>query len=570
MERSDIFISYRRKDVDFVKRLDAAFKASGREVWIDWEDIPPGVRNFSAEIHRGVESSDIFIAVLSPNYLESDYCLAELAYAAKQGKKIIPLVYQKFEGLPVPDSISHINWIYFCEHAGQTNTFGESFPRVIEAIETDFEHVREHTRLLLRAREWEDSQRQNSYLLDGLEIATAETWLAGAALKKPPATSLQIEFIQASRQAETERQTHELALKKQAVNRLRYLVGMMLLAALVSGGLLIYALLLQQQREQERIEKFYENGSIYLSEGNFAGAVVELSNSLEDSNEANTATDLTFDETEAYYKRGLAYYGLADYAAAVQDFDRVLNVKSDFAEGYNARGLAYHALGDYSTAIENFTQALEQNPDFATAYLNRGGSYFALNDGKKALADYETALTLTPEDAEAYYRRGQAYFAVEDYGRAEEDFKSAIRLRPDFAEAYYQLGLTFMAQDDIRAAIGNFTQAAVHKIGYAEAYYQLALAFRDQIEQETIKNYEFALQFNLTYADDAYFYAVFPDVPPTPTETTTKSYTTQAGESLVSIALENDVSVQQLLELNNLTTVFLPPETELKIPVIGR
>ena len=63
-EFSDVFVSYRRLDVDFVKRLVEDLQKDGKEVWVDWEDIPPGVEGFADEIKRGLEGADTFIAVL--------------------------------------------------------------------------------------------------------------------------------------------------------------------------------------------------------------------------------------------------------------------------------------------------------------------------------------------------------------------------------------------------------------------------------------------------------------------------------------------------------------------------
>nr|MCU0514765.1 toll/interleukin-1 receptor domain-containing protein [Anaerolineae bacterium] len=206
MERSDVFLSYRRKDVDFVKQLDAALKNTGREVWVDWEDIPPGVEGFADEIQRGIEGADAFMAVLSPSYLESEYCLMELREALKLKKKIIPVVYQKFDPLPPPDGIGHINWVYFTPHAGQANTFAEAFPKVVQALEADFTHIREHTRLLLRALDWDKHQRNGSFLLNGTEIEKAESWQVAASSKDPVPTQLHGEYILLSRRRQRQQQ----------------------------------------------------------------------------------------------------------------------------------------------------------------------------------------------------------------------------------------------------------------------------------------------------------------------------------------------------------------------------
>ena len=205
-EFSDVFVSYRRKDVEFVKPLVERLQADGKEVWIDWEDIPPGSVGFTDDIKNGLDGADAFIAVLSPDYLESTYCVdMELKYAISLNKKIIPIVYRKFEG-DVPAGIGHINWIYFTPHAGQANTFDESYPRVIEALEADLEHVRAHKRFLLRALEWEKNDKANSFLLRGDELENMEKWLALAASKSPDPTELHVEYFHKSEDAERKRQ----------------------------------------------------------------------------------------------------------------------------------------------------------------------------------------------------------------------------------------------------------------------------------------------------------------------------------------------------------------------------
>lgn len=199
MDRNDVFISYRRADVEFAKKLYQKLKATNHAVWIDWENLPPGVEGFTDEIQRGIQGTDAFICVLSPSYLESEYCLMELREALKLKKRVIPLVVKKFDPLPAPEGIGHINWVYFTSHAGHRNRFDDSFPKVIQALEADYEHVREHTRLLLRAIDWQKNEKNKSYLLKDAEIGKAERWQVAAIGKNPPPTELQSEYILASR-----------------------------------------------------------------------------------------------------------------------------------------------------------------------------------------------------------------------------------------------------------------------------------------------------------------------------------------------------------------------------------
>lgn len=229
-EFSDVFISYRRKDVEFVKRLVEALQETGREVWIDWEDIPPGSISFTDDIRKGLEGADAVILVLTPAYFESPYCVEmELNRAISLKKKIIPIVLEKFDDEVAAPLIGHINWIFFTPHAGHENTFEESLPKLMLALDQDHEHARAHKRLGVRALEWDTHERSSSYLLNGEEITKAENWLFEAGRKEPHPTELHTEYIQASRRGQTQRHRRQLRI---AVHSMIVLV-LMLLATVV-------------------------------------------------------------------------------------------------------------------------------------------------------------------------------------------------------------------------------------------------------------------------------------------------------------------------------------------------
>jgi hypothetical protein len=66
---------------------------------------------------------------------------------------------------------------------------------LLQTLDTDLPHLRMHTRLLVRAKEWETSKGDRSLLLHGTELAEAESWLISASTKDPEPTEQQVTYI---------------------------------------------------------------------------------------------------------------------------------------------------------------------------------------------------------------------------------------------------------------------------------------------------------------------------------------------------------------------------------------
>jgi hypothetical protein len=62
---SKTFISYSRRDVEFVRLLRKALEDAKEETWVDWSGIPP-TAEFAREIERAIEAADNFVFVISP------------------------------------------------------------------------------------------------------------------------------------------------------------------------------------------------------------------------------------------------------------------------------------------------------------------------------------------------------------------------------------------------------------------------------------------------------------------------------------------------------------------------
>jgi WD40 repeat protein len=220
----DVFVSYSRRDNEFVERLTNDLRERGKDVWLDVE----GIRDaevFPQALRRAIESSDAFLFVISPDSVRSPFCEQEVAHASELNKRIVPLALRTVPDEAIPREIRFRNWIPVGEETDAD--------RVISAIDTDLDWEQQHTRLTVKALEWDASGRDRSFLLRGSDLRAAEQWLAAGAGKDPGPTALEQEYLLAGRQAASRRQ--------------RTLVGGSLAVAAVAVGLLIFALISRGQ-----------------------------------------------------------------------------------------------------------------------------------------------------------------------------------------------------------------------------------------------------------------------------------------------------------------------------------
>jgi hypothetical protein len=197
--KNDVFISYSRKDKDFVEKLVASFQQVDRDPWVDWEDIPKG-EDWWKSIQQGIEAAHTFIFVVSPDSVKSAVCGDEVNYAAKLNKRFLPLVCREgFDMAHVHPSISQHNWIF----ARETDDFHAAFQELLKALDTDLDYVRAHTRLLVRSLEWQNCGENSCYLLRGSDLDDAQQWLNQGSNKQPRPTEGQVAYLNASLAART-------------------------------------------------------------------------------------------------------------------------------------------------------------------------------------------------------------------------------------------------------------------------------------------------------------------------------------------------------------------------------
>lgn len=188
---ADVFVSYAREDSDFVRRLVESIRANEHDVWVDFDDIPFG-SEWWQEVVEGIQNAATGIFVISPESIQSQYCSLEIAELLKHRKKFIPIVRHEASETQIeqlPQAIRDLNWIFFNDDA----SYDESITHLIETIDTDLDATKAHTKLLLRALEWQDRAHSNDLLLRGDELASFIPML-----ERDDLTAIQRAFVEES------------------------------------------------------------------------------------------------------------------------------------------------------------------------------------------------------------------------------------------------------------------------------------------------------------------------------------------------------------------------------------
>jgi len=257
-DAANVFISYSRRNKGFVRDLAKTLKKRGREVWVDWDSIPYGT-DWWEEIKTGIELADTFLFVLSPDSVASKICGQELDHAILHNKRLVPVVCEEVDPTQVRPELGKINWIFL----QSSDDFDRGFRNLLNVLDTDLPYVRTHTRLLMRAQEWNNRERDGSLLLRGSELEDSRRWLTQSDQKQPQSLHLQKEYIWASYNAELGGQNEELARQQRSAKLQRLwtmlLAGVGALAiAFGIGSFILYRKAEESSKSAQDLQKVAE------------------------------------------------------------------------------------------------------------------------------------------------------------------------------------------------------------------------------------------------------------------------------------------------------------------------
>jgi hypothetical protein len=139
MSEHQVFISHNRADDDAAEGIASRLSQAGLRVWIDTISIPCGA-DWASEIEKGVRESDIFVALLGPNFLSVDFGMYELGFAASEqrsrGGTLLPVILPGTNDQEIPAWLGRLQ-VIDARSAGTEDVVARIMDRIANARDTN-------------------------------------------------------------------------------------------------------------------------------------------------------------------------------------------------------------------------------------------------------------------------------------------------------------------------------------------------------------------------------------------------------------------------------------------------
>jgi tetratricopeptide (TPR) repeat protein len=232
----------------------------------------------------------------------------------------------------------------------------------------------------------------------------------------------------------------------------------------------------------------------------------------------------------AWYKRGLTFQHLRQYASAKPAFEqaatlyeRLLGNNPNDAFTWTAQGIVLEALRQDDRALTSYDRAIQLNPTYALALASRctvlnrmeqyataliacdaalkgdeiwgerssafawnqrSGALLGLKQYPAAIAAAERAIALEETAAEAWNNKAVGLWHLQQYAAAETAARTATQLKPQYAYGSFSLGRIFSTQ----AAIAPTRSSQTTFYAAAVAAYDQALAGNLQPDDRVLRS----------------------------------------------------------------------------------
>ena len=167
---------------------------------------------------------------------------------------------------------------------------------------------------------------------------------------------------------------------------------------------------------------------------------------------------------------------------------------------FNITGACYSEIGSINLAIDNFQRAVNLKPDYAEAHYNLGVVLQKNGEDEEAYKSYEKAIAIKHAYPQAHNNIGMINLKNRNLNEAVKSFEWAVAYNPNYVEAHNNLGATFQELMQFQKAMYQYEKALSINPKFAQALNNLGASLEIFGQREkAFENYNKAIQENPRY-----------------------------------------------------------------------
>lgn len=149
-------------------------------------------------------------------------------------------------------------------------------------------------------------------------------------------------------------------------------------------------------------------------------------------------------KVEHLYAEAKEAQARGDAAAAIADYESILQIAPRLAAAYNNLGILYLQQRDYPRAVSILEKGLQVDPKMPSASALLGISLYELHDYDRARPRLEAALRSNPKDDHAELFLAKDLIKLGELDSAARHLQNLAHRTSNNQEVWYLLGTTYM------------------------------------------------------------------------------------------------------------------------------
>lgn len=139
--------------------------------------------------------------------------------------------------------------------------------------------------------------------------------------------------------------------------------------------------------------------------------------------------------------RGKAYFENDEFAKAIEEFQKCINIVPDSAPDHINLGITLIRAKRYEEAIKEFEEARRIDPSYLHIYYGLGIIHKRQGHFSLAAEQLEKVKERDDKSVSARYNLGYVYQNLGEHEKALEEFREVVKMNPEHSTAHYHLSM---------------------------------------------------------------------------------------------------------------------------------